>query len=131
MKHDDSDYLDLSSRERQIMEILFRRGRATVSEIRDDLPDPPTAPAVRTMLSRLEQKGYLTHEQDGPRNVYAATVSLQRARQSAVQRMMQTFFDGSPVKTVATILDETDVRLSDEELAELTRSIERARRRGR
>lgn len=125
------DYLDLSSRERQIMEILFRRGRATVSDIRADLPDAPTPPAVRTMLARLEDKGYLEHSQDGPRNVYCATVSLQRARQSAVQRMMQTFFDGSPVKTVATILDETDARLSAEELVELTRLIERARRRGR
>jgi predicted transcriptional regulator len=130
MKQED-DYLDLSSRERQIMEILFRRRRATVSMIRAELPDPPTAPAVRTMLSRLEEKGYLAHTQDGPRNVYAATVSLQRARQSAVQRMMKTFFEGSPVKTVATILDETDARLSDEELAELTRLIERARRRDR
>lgn len=127
----DDDYLDLSSRERQIMEILFRRGRATVSEIRADLPDAPTSPAVRTMLARLEGKGYLQHTQDGPRNVYAATVSLRRARQSAVQRMMQTFFGGSPVKTVATILDEADAELSAEELAELARLIERARRKGR
>lgn len=125
------DYLDLSRRERQIMEILFRRGEATVSEIRADLPSPPTAPAIRTMLARLEGKGYLTHTQKGPRNVYAPAVSLQRARQSAVQRVMQTFFDGSPVKTVATILDESDARLSDDELGELTRLIERARRKGR
>lgn len=127
----DNDYLDLSSRERQIMEILFRRGSATVSQIRADLPDAPTPPAVRTMLARLEEKGYLTHTQDGPRNVYAAAVSLRRARSSAVQRMMQTFFDGSPVKTVATILDEAEVQLSDAELSELTRLIDRARRKGR
>lgn len=125
------DYLDLSSRERQIMEILFRRGEATVSEIRDDLPSAPTPPAIRTMLARLEDKGYLTHTQSGPRNVYAPTVSRQHARQSAVQRVMRTFFDGSPVKTVATILDESDARLSDDELSELTRLIERARRKGR
>jgi predicted transcriptional regulator len=130
MKREDR-YLDLSSRERQIMEIVFRRGSVTVSEIRADLPDAPTAPAVRTMLARLEEKGYLKHTQDGPRNVYAAAVSRQGARRSAVRRMMQTFFDGSPVKTVATILDETDAQLGEEELAELTRLIERARRRGK
>ena len=126
-----TDYLDLSSRERQIMEILFRRGKATVSEIRDDLPDAPTASAIRTMLLRLEEKGYLTHNQDGPRNVYSATVPLELARQSAVRRMMQTFFEGSPVKTVATILDEADAELTHDELAELGELIERARKRGR
>lgn len=129
MKQADA-YLDLSSRERQIMEILFRRGHATVTEIRNDLPDPPTAPAVRTMLARLEEKGYLKHTQEGPRNVYAAAVSRHGARRSAVRRMMETFFDGSPVKTVATILDEADARLSEDELVELTRLIDRARARG-
>lgn len=125
------DYLDLSSRERQIMEILFRRSEATVSEIRTDLPAAPTPPAIRTMLARLEDKGYLTHTQNGPRNVYAPAVSLQRARQTAVRRVMQTFFDGSPAKTVATILDESDAPLSDDELSELAGLIERARRKGR
>jgi len=126
-----SDYLDLSTRERQIMEILFRRGKATVAEIRGDLPDAPTGPAIRTMLARLEDKGYLRHAQDGPRNVYAATVPLSRARQSAVRRMMQTFFEDSPVKTVATILDEAAGDLSPDELAELAALIERAQKRGR
>lgn len=126
-----SDYLNLSSRERQIMEILFRRSRATVAEIRRDMPDPPTPPAIRTMLARLESKGYLRHTQDGPHNVYAAAVPLDRARQTAVRRMMQTFFDGSPVKTVASILDESAGALSADELSDLAQLIERARKKGR
>ncbi len=126
----DVDYLDLSSRERQIMETLFRRGQATVAQIRDGLPDAPTDPAIRTMLARLEEKGYLTHTQDGPRNVYSATVPLADARQGAVRRIMQTFFDDSPVKTVATILDDAAGELSEEELADLAALIERAQERG-
>ena len=82
------------------------------------------------MLARLEEKGYLEHNQDGPRNVYSAMVPLERARQTAMQRMMQTFFDGSPVKTVANILDEADAELTDDDLVELAALIERARKRG-
>lgn len=124
-------YLDLSSRERQIMEILFRVGKATVAGIRAELPDPPTPPAIRTMLARLEEKGYLKHTQQGPLNVYSAVVPLARARRTAVKRMMQTFFDGSPAKTVAAILDEAAGNLSDEDLQDLARRVERARRSGR
>lgn len=125
------DYLHLSSRERQIMEILFRRGSATVTEIGQQLPDPPTAPAIRTMLARLEDKGYLAHTQNGAQNVYTTTVPFDRARTSAVHRMMETFFEGSPVKTVASILDDAAGALSRDELADLARLIERARRKGR
>lgn len=125
------DYLDLSSRERQIMEAVFRLKRATVSEIRAALPDPPTPPAVRTMLARLEDKGCLRHTQEHGTNVYMARAPLARARRSAIHRMMQTFFEGSPVKTVASILDESAGRLSADELEELARHVERARKGGR
>ena len=128
--HTATDYLDLSSRERQIMEILFRRGQATVSDIREDLPGAPTPPAIRTMLARLEEKGYMEHNQDGPRNVYSATVPVERARQTAMQRMMQTFFDGSPVKTVASFLDESGTEISHDELVQLAALIEQAKKRG-
>jgi hypothetical protein len=75
------NYLDLSSRERQIMEVVFRLGRATVADIRAELPDAPTPPAIRTMLARLEEKGCLKHRARGAQNVYAAVVPLARARQ--------------------------------------------------
>jgi BlaI family penicillinase repressor len=125
-----SEYLDLSSRERQIMETLFRRGQATVSEIRVDMPEAPTSSAIRTMLLRLEEKGYLSRSQDGPRNVYSAAIPLEHARKSAVNRMMQTFFDGSPVKTVASFLDESDAEITHDELVELAALIEQAKKRG-
>ena len=101
------------------------------NSFRAQLPDAPTPPAIRTMLARLEDKGYLAHTQNGPVNVYSAVVPLARARRTAVKRVMQTFFEGSPAKTVASILDEAAGQLSDEELQELARRVERARKSGR
>ena len=123
--------LDLSSRERQIMEALFRRGRRTVSEIRQDLADPPVTAAIRTMLSRLETKGYIDHVQEGPRTVYFAKAPVERARAVAMQRMMRTFFDSSPTKTVAAILDEAHDSIAPEELDQLAELIEHARKQGK
>ncbi len=77
------------------MDIIYERGRAAVSEVRDRLPDPPSYSAVRAMLRVLEEKGHLRHRQDGPRYLYLATVSRDKARQSALKQLLRTFFDGS------------------------------------
>lgn len=117
----------LSRRERQIMDILLRRGSATASDVRSDLPDPPSYSAVRTMLSRLEDKGHVTHRQDGPRYVYRATIDAEEARETALERMVRTFFEGSPGKTVAALLDRSSADLTDADLDELAGLIERMR----
>lgn len=122
---------DLSARERQIMDALFRRGEATVSEIREGLPDPPTASAVRTMLIRLEDKGHLKRKRQGNRNVYRPTISPAKARRSALDRLIDNFFEGSPARMVAAILDRTSGELDDEELERLQEMIAAERRRGR
>ena len=87
--------VDLSRRERQIMDVVYRRGRATAAEVRDNLPDPPSYSAVRALLRLLEEKGHLGHEQDGRPYVYRPTVPASRARRSALRRVLQTFFDDS------------------------------------
>lgn len=125
------DERGLSARERQIMDTLYRRGEATVADIRTDLPDPPSASAVRTMLLRLEGKGTLEVLRDGERNVYRPSRSTEEARRSAVSRLMETFFNGSPARTVAAILDESAEELPEEELAELARLVQEAREAGR
>jgi predicted transcriptional regulator len=117
----------LSHRERQIMDILLRRAQASAVMVQADLPDPPGYSAVRTMLARLEEKGYVTHEHEGPRYVYRPAIDTEEARASALERIVATFFDGSPPKTVAALLDRADADLSDEDLDELAQLIERKR----
>lgn len=119
---------ELSARERQIMDIVYRRGRATVAEIQAELPEAPSASAIRTMLKRLEEKGQLEHEQEGLRNVYAPRVHPERARDTALQRLLHTFFGGSPTEAVAAILDRSTGGISDEELDRLEALVERVRR---
>jgi predicted transcriptional regulator len=121
----------LSRRERQIMDIVYRLGRATAAEVRENLPDPPSYSAVRAMLRVLEEKGQLVHAQEGPRYVFRATVSVEAARRSALRRLMRTFFDNSLAEAVATLLDVSASNLSDEELDRLARLIDDARREGR
>lgn len=126
----DHPILDLGRRERQIMDAVYRLGRASVAEVRDALPDPPGYSAVRAMLGRLEGKGYLTHEEDGPRYVYVPTLPREEARESVLARMVRTFFDGSAAKAAAAMLDLEATRLTESELDELAERIERARKRG-
>jgi len=124
-------HLDLSRRERQIMDILYRRGRAAAAQVLADLPDPPSYSAVRALLRVLEEKGHVAHEQDGPRYVYRPTVPRDEARDSAMRRLVRTFFDGSTEKAVAAFLDLSVAELSDEELERLAELIEQAREEGR
>jgi predicted transcriptional regulator len=126
-----SPYLDLGRRERQIMDAVYRLGRAGVSEVRGEIPDPPSYSAVRAMMGKLEDKGHLRHVQDGARYVYLATQPRGEARETALRRLVRTFFDGSPSKAVAAVLDLSDGALTEAELDELAQLIEEARRRGR
>jgi predicted transcriptional regulator len=120
----------LSRRERQIMDVIYRRGRATAAEVLDDLPDPPGYSAVRAMLRLLEEKGHVRHEQDGPRYVFLPTVTRDRARKSALKHVVRTFFDGSPTDAVAALLD-SDAKLSASDLDRLSAIIDTARKEGR
>jgi predicted transcriptional regulator len=120
--------LDLSRRERQIMEAVYRLGEATVSEVLSELPEPPGYSAVRAMLGKLEAKGYLEHRQEGPRYLYLATVPRQEARESALERLVRTFFDGSTEKAVTALLDMSAAELTDEELDRLSALIQEARK---
>jgi predicted transcriptional regulator len=125
------DHLHLSRRERQIMDILYREGRAAAGEVLERLPEPPGYSAVRAMLRVLENKGHLTHVLENGRYVYRPTVPRERARRSALQNLLQTFFDGSPEKAVAALLSESKSRLGEDELERLSRLIAEARKEGR
>ena len=126
-----SPYLDLSRRERQIMDVVYRLGSAGVSEVQKGMPDPPGYSAVRAMLGKLEGKGYLTHRQEGARYVYEPTLPREEARETALQRMVRTFFDGSAAKAAAAMLSMDGEELTDAELDELAARIAEARKRGR
>ena len=120
----------LSRRERQIMDVIYRRGRATAAEVLEDIPDPPSYSAVRAMLRLLEEKGHVRHEQDGPRYVFLPIVNRDRARKSALTHVVRTFFDGSATEAVAALLNDGG-KLSDAELDRLSAMIEQAREEGR
>jgi len=121
----------LSRRERQIMDVIYKLGQATAAEVLEGMPSPPGYSAVRAMLRLLEEKGYLKHDQDGLRYVYSPTLSRERARQSALTQMLQTFFDDSAEEAVAALLNISKSKLSDEELERLARLIDDARKEGR
>ena len=118
---------DLSRRERQIMDILFARGRATGQEIQEGLPDKPNYSSVRTILRVLERKGFVRHAEEGLRYVYEPTVARESASRSALQRIIRTFFDGSAKEAVAALLDPAAFHLSEQELSELARVIDQAK----
>jgi predicted transcriptional regulator len=120
----------LSRRERQIIDILYAKGRATAAEVQTGLPDPPSYSAVRAMLRILEEKGHVRHEQDGPRYVYLPTVARDNAKRSALRHILRTFFDGSTEQAISTLLDDASTKLSDAELDRLARLISQARRTG-
>ena len=121
----------LSRRERQIMDILYQRGKAAASEVLEAMPDPPSYSAVRAMLRVLEEKGHVKHQAEGLRYVYVPTVPRDRAKKSAVKHLMDTFFHESPEQVVAALLDESASRLTREELDRMSALIEKARKEGR
>jgi predicted transcriptional regulator len=114
----------LGKRERQIMEVVYRRGRATVSDVLSDLPDPPSYSSVRAMLRYLEDKGHLQHEEDGPRYVYLPTAPKQEVRKSALGHVVRTFFDGSVSSVVAALIESGP--LTSEEYERLSRLLDQA-----
>jgi len=120
----------LSRRERQIMDILYRRGRATAAEVMADLPGEPSDSTVRTQLRVLETKGHVRHEEEGLRYVYAPALPRHAARRSALRHLVDTFFEGSAEQAVSALLGGETSRLSDEELDRIAALIRKARKDG-
>lgn len=120
----------LSRRERQIMDILFRMGRATAAEVMAQLSSEPSYSTVRTQLRVLEQKGHVRHEEDGVRFVYMPVVARHAARKSALRHVVETFFDGSAEKAMAALLGSEGAKLSADQLDRIAELIDRARKDG-
>ncbi|HEY6194489.1 MAG TPA: BlaI/MecI/CopY family transcriptional regulator [Candidatus Eisenbacteria bacterium] len=122
----------LGRRERQIMDIVFQRGRATAADVLEDLPDPPSYSSVRSMLRLLEEKGFLRHEWEGPRHVFMSTADPEQVRRSAARHLLKTFFSNSMESAVAAMLGQAETPPSDAELERLAKLIAQARqKRGR
>lgn len=121
----------LSRRERQIMDILYRRGRGTAAEVKDELPGTPSYSTVRTQLRVLESKGHVRHEEEALRYVYVPAVPRRAASRSALRHLVDTFFDGSTERTVAALLGPGGASVSAEELERIADLVDRARKEGR
>ena len=122
-------HVHLSRRERQIMDIIHRLGKATATEVMEALPNPPSYSTVRALLRLMEEKGYLRHETDGTKYVFLPTLAREKALQSALKQMVQTFFAGSTEQAVAALLSKS--KLKQDELDRLSVLIEQARKEGR
>lgn len=125
-----SSHTTLTRRERQIMDILYRRNRATAAEVMAALPGEPNSSTVRTQLRVLEEKGHVRHEEEGLRYVYAPAVPRHFARKSALKHLVETFFDGSAEQVVAAVLGGEAAHLSDEDLKRIAKLVEDARKEG-
>ena len=123
--------VELSRRERQIMDVVYQRRRATVAEVREGMPSPPSYSAVRALLSILVNKGWLKYETEGPRYVYSPTRPRRQAGTSAIKRVLTTFFDGSVEQAMVALLSAADAKLSDEQLDRIESLIDHARKEGR
>ena len=128
---EDDPATDLSRRERQVMEILHRRNGATVAEIMEDLPDPPTYSAVRSVLRILREKELITHREDGPRYVYSPAEPTERAREDVLAHVVRTYFGNSPESAVTALLRMSDMEMDDAEVERLRSRIRSARESGR
>jgi predicted transcriptional regulator len=124
-------HTQLGSRERQIMEVVYTLGRATVADVRGALEDPPSYSTVRAMLRILEEKGHLRHRQDGPRYMYLPVVPGDRARRSILKDVVKRLFNNSTESAVAALLESSSATMTDDELERLERLIASARRQGR
>jgi BlaI family penicillinase repressor len=124
-------FAGLSRRERQIMEILYQRGKASASDVREAMQDAPGYSAVRAMLRVLEEKGHVKHESEGLKYVYVPVVNRDRAKRSAVKHLMDTFFRDSPEQVVAALLDVSSRRLTRQELDRMAEMIDEARKEGK
>jgi BlaI family transcriptional regulator, penicillinase repressor len=120
----------LGRRERQLVEALYKLGSATVAEVLENLPDPPSYSTVRAMLGLLEGKGYVRHKRDGMRYVYTPAIAPAKARQSALRQLVSTFFEGSPLAAAAALLEMSDHKLSPEEREHLATLIARREKEG-
>jgi BlaI family penicillinase repressor len=120
----------LSRRERQIMDILYKRGRATAAEIHHAIAEPPSYSAVRAKLRVLEEKGHIRHEEESLRYVYLPTVPRERAKVSALRHMLETFFEGSAEKAVITLLSMKDTGITDADLERLAKLVDRTKKEG-
>lgn len=120
---------DLSRRERQIMNVLFRRGKASVADIAAEIPDPPSNTAIRTLLRILETKGHVRREREGRRHLYGPRMSRTRAARAALSNVLGTFFDGSLGNAVAAHLSDPSSEIDPEELKQLRRLIAEAKKR--
>ena len=121
-------HANLSRRERQIMDVLYRRGRATAAEVMEDVSGEPNYSTVRTQLRVLEEKGHVRHEEEGLRYVYVAAVPRQAARKSALRHLVDTFFDGSAEKVVGALLGGEAARLSEDELQRIAALVAKAKK---
>lgn len=126
-----TDWKELTRRERQIMEIVYRLGRATAIEVMGHLPGKPANATVRTMLSVLEEKGYLAHETEKGKFIYLPTVPLTSARKTALDNVLETFFKGAEASAVISILKKADANLTEEERKLILDLIEESEKRGR
>ena len=122
---------ELGRRERQIMDIVFKLGRASVSQVHSELPDPPSYSAVRAMMGFLEDKGYLRHEQNGLKYVYRPTADRNKTRTTALQHLVKTFFGGSAADAAAALMELPDLTLPEKERQRLLIAIEKAKQEGR
>ena len=109
----------MSRRERQIMDILYRLGEASAQDVLDNLPDPPSYSAVRALMVTLEGKGMVTHSKESRRYIYKPAIAEKRARKSAISNLLSTFFEGKPEKLVAALLDSDDMKLEKEDIAKI------------
>ena len=125
-----STHSTLTRRERQIMDVLYRRGRATAADVMAELPGDPNYSTVRTQLRVLEEKGHVRHEEEGVRYVYVPAIPRHAARKSALKHLVETFFDGSAEQVVAAVLGGEASRLSDEDLERISELIDKARKDG-
>jgi predicted transcriptional regulator len=123
--------LDVGRRERQIIEIVYRLGAANVNDVLEALPNPPSYSAVRAMLGKLRDKGFLIQEVDGPRYVYRPAVPAERARRTAMRQLVDTFFDGSVDRAVLALANLSDADLDPDRLDALAKRIRAARQEGR